>query len=213
MWSTRQTVVRQEFEQTTEEVAIAPFPDAVPQMAMRKDLVARKVPVLKPINYETVPAGFQEVEARIANLPPNRFAISMRWNYAGKSNDRDADLDLWIADKRYSEELNFHNMRTDFGFLSRDIQQVMQDEQDFTLWEYVEIESDQIADLAVYVNVYRATGPVKCLLRMAWHGKILDHEFTFDVTHGDSSEGRSNRDSSPAWRQIPLTKLFGVTDN
>jgi hypothetical protein len=201
MWSTRQSQLRAPFEPRTTEVPITTMPAAA-----RHELVQPP-----DTSGGAVPAVPQILDRFLQQVPWDRTAFSIRW-FGKNAQYRDSDLDLHIRDAKSGDlELNFHNMQTDFGRLHRDVRTEIEDE-DFTQWEYAEISHDRLKDLEVWIDCYKATGNLTCLVRAVWHGRMRETQIVFQVEHGDGCSDRMHRETSDAWKQVSLRGLFSGID-
>jgi len=198
MWCTRHTQLRASFDPRATEVHIAAIPAATRR--------APDVQIAPPSPLAAVPPA---LESYLQSLPPDNIAISIRWvALRGNRGDSQSDLDIWIRDKTSREpELNYRHMQTTFGVLFRDVQHDL-DSDDFTQWEYVEIAHDRLQDLDVWIDAYRTSCDLTCIVRAGWRGEVRETQIDFQGSSGDHAGDESRRAASPAWKHLSLQELF-----
>jgi hypothetical protein len=199
----------------------APLPEPLPQPVAKVEPPPTPPPVaVSPARAPEPEPPPKSVEETIISIPAQseipKPAVGNVGIAAVWSADPGTDIDLWVAAKHGLPEAYWNRPRVPHVRYARDIrtsQTVKENAQWRAVWEYVEVEGEQVTEPTVWLNVYAARGPVSGIVRVQFDGRVVDRPFKFDVTNGN--RGRASniaaRSRSPYWLEIRLEEIFKQT--
>lgn len=121
------------------------------------------------------------------------------------------DLDLYVQPPAGGPELYFGCTRSPQGHYYRDIRQSLpiQDGNWQALWEFVELEGDQLPPV-VWINLYSGRGPIQGQLRLQFRDQQFTRNFSLPPCSGDGGVSRASQDTRaklPQWVRLDLAAL------
>jgi hypothetical protein len=204
--------------QVTAPVLAVPAAPAVPMPAPEPALAppplvqqTKPEPPVKPTE-EALPATL--VIKEIPKAATGHIGIAAIWQVASRSS-RNADIDLYVAASPGGTEVYWNRPHAEGATYFRDIRQASEAsplENWQASWEYVEVSHAEISKVSLWLNVYDTSGPISGIVRVQFHGRVVDKPFRFDVTRGNKGNDSriGARRHSRYWQEIRLEEMVGA---
>ena len=142
--------------------------------------------------------------------------ITIRWN-VDASLLTFTDLDLHLSHPDFEKELSYKNPKTPLGRLLKDVRYgityaASQDPKDAfgENFEVYVVKNEFLPKLKVWLDVYRAVGPIKVHTMQVGNGKRTDSFFTVPSRIGDEATESDSRTESRAWYPLQLPLQSGT---